>query len=361
MNIIEARNVHRAFPQAVALMRTHGVERGSRNGPVLQAPWPVTTVYERPQERLVFWPSRDVNVAFLVYEALWMLAGRNDLAPLTRYIAGFGRYSDDGRSLNGAYGHRWRNVFDDDQLAVIVQRLRRDRDDRRSVLQMWDANYDLGSPSRDVPCNMIATFQIASGGELDLTVFCRSNDIVWGAYFANAFHFSVLLECMARAIGVPVGTYRQVSVNWHAYRDVFDEVGKVTKEAFESPYSVPADVRDPYREGEVVPPPIEGEDLVALDEQTRAVLAWADSGFTGDGVPAGGVSMAQLSPFFKASLAVLHAHHLMRTGRTPERFDDALDVLDDYDDQRADLVVSMRRWVVRRLESWRQKQEEALA
>jgi hypothetical protein len=60
---------------------------------------------------------------------------------------------------------------------------------------------------------------------LDMMITCRSNDIVYGAYGANAVHFSILQEYMAGRIGVEVGKMEQVSFNYHAYRDVLDRVG----------------------------------------------------------------------------------------------------------------------------------------
>jgi hypothetical protein len=54
-----------------------------------------------------------------------------------------------------------------------------------------------------------------------MTVLNRSNDIVWGCYGANAVHMSVLQEFVALAIGVPVGSYTQVSNDWHIYEKHF--------------------------------------------------------------------------------------------------------------------------------------------
>jgi hypothetical protein len=46
---------------------------------------------------------------------------------------------------------------------------------------------------------------------------CRSNDIIWGCYGANAVHMSMLHEYLAGHIGVPVGVYTQISFDWHTY------------------------------------------------------------------------------------------------------------------------------------------------
>ena len=161
MIVIRARNVHDALPEALWQMRAHAVAQTSRNGLVAVMPDPVTVVYERPRERVLFHPERDANPFFHFYEALWMLGGRNDVASLTRFVGRMVGYSDDGETFGGAYGHRWRRYFGGcmgplDQLKIIGNALRRDRDDRRQVLQIWDGNTDLISQQHklDIPCNL---------------------------------------------------------------------------------------------------------------------------------------------------------------------------------------------------------------
>jgi hypothetical protein len=358
MRVIESRNVHQALPKAVWLMKQHGRPRQSRNGAVLVAPWPVTTAYQRPCERMVFWPQRDANPAFHVYESLWMLAGRNDLAPLLRYVKDFGRFSDNGLTLYGAYGYRWRMSYDVDQLEVIAERLRRDPDDRRCVLQIWQGEYDLDRVSKDIPCNLTATFQVNCDGALDLTVFCRSNDIVWGAYGANAVHFSVLLEYMAIWVGRPVGCYRQVSVNWHAYdAEPWRKVQGLPGVAFTAPFEPLAPVPDPYVDGTARALPLiepkHGEDptetIRRFDTYAQELLTHADTGF----------ALPRLTnddePWIEAVYTVLRAHEYWRTLAAPERYEAALSEL-ERGDQSVDMIVAMSDWVARRREAWRAKQ-----
>lgn len=230
MKVLTVRNVHEALPLALQLLYTEGMKRDSRNGPVLAHPEPVTTVYTHPCERVMFHEWRDANPFFHFYESLWMLAGRNDLAPLTRYVSTFGNYSDDGRTLNAAYGYRWRQMptrtqyskhesgdEPTDQLIAIARELRANRDSRQCVLQIWDHERDLGTVTKDHACNIATTFQVGLDDRLHMSVFCRSNDILFGCYGANAVHFSMLLEYVAARVGVPVGMYTQISVNWHGY------------------------------------------------------------------------------------------------------------------------------------------------
>lgn len=257
----------------------------------------MTITYQHPLERTLLLPERDANCFFHIYEATWMLAGRNDLAPLAYYVKDFGNFSDDGRTLNGAYGYRWRHArtlgevhtihgeerdqggltgpgkqtrratgrVDEDQLGILVKHLQTDPNSRRAVLSMWNVEDDLlkVDTSRDTCCNLAVTFLLRWNGicptcdgewtkvkavaldedyatvclncaghpakpyrlgipgaeaYLDMTVFNRSNDAVWGTFGANAVHFSFLQEYMANALGVYCGNYHQVSSNLHIYQ-----------------------------------------------------------------------------------------------------------------------------------------------
>jgi thymidylate synthase len=231
MQVIEVRNVNDALLRGVELLEVHGITRDSRNGPVRESECPVTTVYHRPQERVLFWEQRDANPFFHFMESLWMLGGRHDLDYVYQFNKGMKRYSDDGKTLWGAYGWRWREYWTDrandqslDQLSIIIKRLKEDPTDRRSVLQMWDPVSDLDRDGKDVPCNTTIYFKIDSDKRLQMTVCNRSNDIIWGAYGANAVHMSMLQEYMAGALRVPVGRYYQVSDNYHAYTEVFNKL-----------------------------------------------------------------------------------------------------------------------------------------
>jgi hypothetical protein len=129
-------------------------------------------------------------------------------------------FSDDGVTLNGAYGHRWRHHFGYDQLIEAVAELEGNPMSRRVVTSMWDPNSDLKNQgSKDLPCNTSIFWRLRND-RLDMTVTNRSNDAVWGCYGANAVHFSFLQEYMASYLGVEVGQYHQVSNSLHIYPDL---------------------------------------------------------------------------------------------------------------------------------------------
>ncbi len=148
---ITTKNVNTAFVEALWWLRTAGVREPSRNGPVLVAPGPVITEYQRPLERVLFSPARDANPVFHLMEALWMLADEDKLSWLSQFNARMEAYGENGIQW-GAYGHRWRSYFGKDQLTLVIAELRKNPDSRRAVIGMWDPCLDLSHEGPDIPC-----------------------------------------------------------------------------------------------------------------------------------------------------------------------------------------------------------------
>ena len=284
---ITAMNVNEALSDGLEWLRTSGLREDSRNGPVIVSPEPVTTTYRFPLERVLFSPKRDANPWFHLMESLWMLAGRRDVKLPLYFNSKFGVWSDDGVNVHGAYGYRWRKMFytinhnsmlQTDQLKVLADELRRNPTSRRCVLQMWNVGQDLDLAvgdklGRDVPCNTHVYFD-SKDGLLNQTVCCRSNDIIWGAYGANAVHMSILLEYVAALAGLGVGVYRQFSNNFHLYPALYQSKGQSVERAIEE-LALDARINDHYQR-EVTQSPIINTPVNEWDNDLRLFLAMAD-------------------------------------------------------------------------------------
>jgi len=225
--VIQANSVSHALWMALHSLEAEHVSRDSRNGGVCAFPYPVLTEYLHPTNRVLFSPVRNANPFFHLMESLWMLAGRNDVWFPALFASRMSTYSDNGSTLAGAYGYRWLYTFGYDQIMHAADILIKAPDSRRAVISMWNPGawtpYGNTSDSflasgggLDVPCNT-HIYLDTQDGALNMTVCCRSNDILWGCYGANAVHFSMLMEFISYIVGVPVGVYRQFSNNLHLY------------------------------------------------------------------------------------------------------------------------------------------------
>ena len=356
MKVLRVRNTHEGLAQGVHYLSMEGVKRDSRNGPVIVSPEPVSTVFERPDETVIFWPQRNPNIAFLVYEILWMLHGRQDSEGVARYVKRMKEYGEEDGTMHGAYGFRWRYHFEKDQLPIIADRLRRNREDRRVVLGMWDPVTDLVPLNeyqpKDLPCNMIVTFQIDHNERLNIVVFNRSNDIVWGTYFANAFQFGTLLQFMAGWCKCLPGTYTQVSVNFHGYLDTLEPlVGKMGV-GIPNPYTAKVehlDNRYMY---------VDQSLRVCMDhrpeltrDKIKMLLLDADSEVLNEAFPTWEI-IGIHDEWYEFAFYVLAAHELHRMRKTAH----ALELLDEKIKTRSAThvhhwLLAMHHWLRRRMEN----------
>lgn len=263
--IIRVRNVNGALSKLRAMLRDprrdyYWRDISPRGLQTMEYRGPVITEYSEPTERVLWSPYRDANPFFHLMESLWILAGRKDVAFLTEFNAGMAQYSDNTLTFHAPYGYRLRHwpgefnhlthisTVDDtfDQLKSAIELLRKDHSTRQVVLSIWNPEMDLGRATKDMPCNDLLMLKIRDG-ELNLTVACRSNDAIWGAYGANVVQFSMIQEFIASAVGVEVGTYRQISDSFHVYTD---------QPAWKSVLDNPNFSTDPYQDMGISPFPL---------------------------------------------------------------------------------------------------------
>lgn len=187
----------------------------------------VISEVQEPWHHCILIPSRRWNPWLALSEALWILAGRDDVAAIVPYNSHIVDYSDDGVHLYGAYGKRIYDQIDD-----LIERLRNDPSDRRAVLQIWDNAglrlgpehtntvwyEDLTAQTKDPPCNNMLYFKLRND-KLHMTVICRSNDIHYGLFAVNLPTFGILQEYIAARLGVGIGHQTHISNSLHVYTD----------------------------------------------------------------------------------------------------------------------------------------------
>lgn len=226
MKVITAESVDAALAEGLRHLTVSGEWVQTRNGRAIRSLVPVTTMFLQPNNRILRNAKRDCNHYFHFFEFLWMITGCRNSDWLARYLGNIKKYAEPDGYFHGAYGYRWMHAFHINQVDQVIKMLRAPtgRTERRAVISMWDPQTDLNRPGiKDIPCNFAIDFK-PNGDRLDMMVHNRSNDMIWGAYGANVVHFSFLHELVAQATDFEIGTYYQISDDFHAYEEPYERL-----------------------------------------------------------------------------------------------------------------------------------------
>lgn len=186
------------------------------NGPFVQPRglknWEETCVSLRvnhSERNILVHPVRRLNYRFMVAEWIWYMRGRNDLAALTRFNPNMAKFSDDGRTLAGAYGPRLES-----QWPYIYSMLLRDPDTRQAIASIWTPNPE---PSLDIPCTLSLQF-LRREDKLNLIVTMRSSDIWLGLPY-DMFSFSQMQNAIAGELQLARGWIQFNLGSSHLYEE----------------------------------------------------------------------------------------------------------------------------------------------
>ena len=169
-----------------------------------------------PRARLSRTASRG-RIFSCLGELLWYLAGSDDLEFIRYYIKSYDGNEGDPGHVFGAYGPRLRSWNGIAQFANVATLLRKKRDSRRAVIQIFD-RADM-MEDKDIPCTCTLQFLLRDN-KLHMIAHMRSNDAYVGLPH-DVFSFTMLQEILCSTLAVDLGTYKHMVGSLHLYeRDV---------------------------------------------------------------------------------------------------------------------------------------------
>ena len=122
------------------------------------------------------------------------------------------------------YGQRLRNWNEQvDQIAYVIDKLKHNPTTRRATAVTWVPTVD--TVVDEVPCMIIDDFKIR-GDMVNLTTLFRRHDFA-GAYPANLYGLSRLLEYVAGEVGVKPGMITSISASAHIYEHDWDMIEEI--------------------------------------------------------------------------------------------------------------------------------------
>lgn len=136
---------------------------------------------------------RVTPIRFTLAELCYILSGSNELASIAYYNKSMAHYSDDGKTISGAYGIRLV-----EQLPVLAARLKEDIYTRQACATIFQVIDCTDTKAKHKPCNIFLQF-LCRPPFLDLHVTSRSSDFVTG-FSIDTIHWQALLVMMANEL-----------------------------------------------------------------------------------------------------------------------------------------------------------------
>jgi thymidylate synthase len=163
--------------------------------------------------------TKRVHLPSVVHELLWFLRGDTNIAYLNeRGVSIWDEWADDNGDLGPVYGRQWRawgacNGREIDQLATVVETLKRNPDSRRMIVSAW--NVGELDQMRLLPCHALFQFYVA-GGRLSCQLYQRSADVFLGVPF-NIASYALLTHLIAQQCDLAVGDFVWTGGDCHLY------------------------------------------------------------------------------------------------------------------------------------------------
>lgn len=247
----EFKGINTFLRDTCRLILKKGVYRETRQLKCYELPEPYMVKISDPTARIITIAERRWYAPLAYAESLWIASGRNDMNFINLYGKNLKNFSDNGETMRGAYGPRFRHyngdecdyniheIYDEqpnevDQFRYVIDCFRKDINTRQAIINIGDPIKDCFGIDRklkttkDLPCTRMLHFmKDANANKLNLIVSMRSNDLIWGASAVNIFNFTWMQEYFAAILGLEIGSYYHIADNLHYYEDKRDLVESI--------------------------------------------------------------------------------------------------------------------------------------
>ena len=169
--------------------------------------------------------TKKVHFKSVVYELLWFITGSTNVRFLQENgVSIWDEWADSEGELGPVYGKQWRRWQKPDgstvdQLADLVDQLRRNPDSRRLLVSAWNV-ADIPSMALP-PCHAFFQFYVANN-KLSCQLYQRSADVFLGVPF-NIASYALLTHMVAQVCGLGVGEFVHTMGDAHLYSNHLEQ------------------------------------------------------------------------------------------------------------------------------------------
>lgn len=171
----------------------------------------------------------ETNTEYAQEELRWYLSGSNHITFSDKIYNIWKRYSDDGITVNSAYGYR---IFDKNIYTLLSQwewvkkKLKRDIHSRQAVINI-NLPADKLNETKDFPCTMYLQILVRDN-KLNWITNMRSQDIYYGMR-NDIYCFTELQKILAKQLNLSLGRYYHFCGSLHLYEKQYDKVKQLMK------------------------------------------------------------------------------------------------------------------------------------
>ncbi len=189
--------------------------------------------------------TKRLHIKSIIHELLWFLRGETNVRSLRESgVTIWDEWADRAGELGPVYGAQWRSwrTADGgtiDQIAELLERIKRDPDSRRLLISAWN----VGELERMAlaPCHVLFQFYVApsagsgQAGRLSCQLYQRSADLFLGVPF-NIASYALLTLMVAQVAGFSPGELIHTLGDAHIY---LNHCAQVETQLRRSPYPPP--------------------------------------------------------------------------------------------------------------------------
>jgi len=175
--------------------------------------------------------TKKLHVKSVIHELLWFLQGSTNVRYLNEHgVTIWNEWADKNGELGPIYGRQWRSwpTLDGrhvDQMAQLIERLKRDPDSRRHVVCAWNVG-ELNKMALP-PCHCLFQFHVADG-KLSCQLYQRSADAFLGVPF-NIASYALLTLMVAQVTSLIPGEFVHSFGDVHLYLNHLNQADEQLK------------------------------------------------------------------------------------------------------------------------------------
>ncbi|KON82214.1 thymidylate synthase [Azoarcus sp. PA01] len=169
--------------------------------------------------------TKKLHTRSIIHELLWFLRGDTNIRYLNEQgVSIWDDWADEDGDLGPVYGKQWRrwetaNGTTIDQIAQLIDGLKRNPDSRRHLVSAWNPGEVAGMALP--PCHALFQFYVA-GDRLSCQLYQRSADIFLGVPF-NIASYALLTLMVAQVCGLRAGDFVWTGGDCHLYLNHLDQ------------------------------------------------------------------------------------------------------------------------------------------